>query len=96
MGLFLFIKVVKLLSRLTGDFKLIFCESWCPSRVCFESTFVYHSNGCSDRRCEGWFINGIVVGRPLSFLRGIIKSGYGKVLAVEKYNGKKRSEDECR
>ena len=33
--------------------KFIFCESWCPSRVCFESTFIYHGNGCSDRRCEG-------------------------------------------
>ena len=88
MGLFLFIKVVKLLSRLTGDFKLIFCESWCPSRVYFESTFVYHSNGCSDRRYEGWFINGIVVCRPLCLLRGIIKLGYGKVLAVEKIQWK--------
>ena len=28
-------------------------QSWCPSRVCFESTFIYHGNGCSDRRCEG-------------------------------------------
>ena len=29
----------------------MFCESWCPSRVCFESNFIYHGNGCSDRRC---------------------------------------------
>ena len=36
-----------------GTIKLISCESWCPSRVCFESTFIYYSNGCSDRRCEG-------------------------------------------
>ena len=27
---------------------------------CFESTFIYHGNGCSDRRCKGWFINGVV------------------------------------
>ena len=25
--------------------KFIFCESWCPSRVWFESTFIYHGNG---------------------------------------------------
>ena len=30
---------------------------------CFESTFNYHGNGYSDRRCEGWFINGVVVCR---------------------------------
>ena len=35
-----------------GTIKFIFCESWCPSRVCFESNFTYHGNGCSDRRCE--------------------------------------------
>ena len=28
---------------------LLFDESWCPSRVCFESTFVHPGNGCSDR-----------------------------------------------
>ena len=43
--------------------KFIFCESRCPSRVCFESTFIYHGSGCSDRRCEGWLINGAVVCR---------------------------------
>ena len=32
---------VKLLSHLMGTTKVIFCERWCPSRVCF------------DRRCEG-------------------------------------------
>ena len=40
-----------------------FCESWCPRRVCFESSFIYHGNGCSDRRCAGWFINGVAVCR---------------------------------
>ena len=26
---------------------------------------VYHDNGCSDKRCVGWFINGVVVcGQP--------------------------------
>ena len=44
-----------------GTIKFIFCESWCPLRVCFESTFIFHSKGCSDRKCEGWFINGVVV-----------------------------------
>ena len=32
-----------------GTIKSIFCESWCLSRVCFESTFIYHDNGCCDR-----------------------------------------------
>ena len=49
------------------------CGSWCSSKVCFESTFIYHGNGCSGRRCEGWFINGLVVCRRSSFVRGIIK-----------------------
>ena len=40
-----------------GTINFIFCESWCPSRVCFESTFIHHGNGCSDRRCEEWFIH---------------------------------------
>ena len=34
-----------------GSIKFIFCESWSPSRVCFESTVVHYGNGCSDRRC---------------------------------------------
>ena len=64
------IKVVKLL--------LNFCGSWGPSRICFESTFIYHVNTCSDRRCEGWFTNGVVVCRWSCFVCGIIKGGYGK------------------
>ena len=52
--------------------KYIFCETWYPSRVCFDSTFIYHSNGCSDR-CEGWFINGVVICRQYCFVWGIIK-----------------------
>ena len=56
-------KVVKLLSQLTGAIKFIFCKSWCPSRVWFESTFIYHDNGCSDRRCERWFMNEVVCRR---------------------------------
>ena len=35
MGLCLFLKVVQLLSQLMGTTKFIFCESWCPSTVCF-------------------------------------------------------------
>ena len=30
-------------------------------------------DGCSDRRCEGWFINGVVVCRRSCFVWGIIK-----------------------
>ena len=46
--------------------RFIFCKSWCPLRVCFESTFINHGNGCSDRRCEGWFINGVLCGESLN------------------------------
>ena len=45
----------------------------CPSRVCFESTFIHHGNGCSDRRCEGWYINGVVVCGRSCFVWRIIK-----------------------
>ena len=76
--------------------KSIFCESWCPSRVCIESTFVYHGNACSDRRCEEWFINGVAVGRQPCFVWGIIRCGYGQVWAMEKCSGMKKPEDECR
>ena len=41
--------------------EFIFCKSWDLSRIYFVSTFVYLGNGCSDRRYEGWFINGVVV-----------------------------------
>ena len=30
------------------------------SKTWLESTFTYHGNGCSDRTCEGWFINRVV------------------------------------
>ena len=60
--------------ELSSSFSVfILCESWCLSRVCFESTFIYHGNGCSDRRCEGWFINGVVVCKRSCFVWGIIK-----------------------
>ena len=56
------LKVVKLLSQLTGNYQL---SSSFSVKVGiyqgFVSTFVYHGNGCSDRRYEGWFINGVVV-----------------------------------
>ena len=44
----------------------------CPSRVCFETTFIYYGNGCSDRRFEGLFVNGVVVCRGSYFVLGII------------------------
>ena len=50
-----------------------FCESWCPPQVCFESTLIYHGNRCSNRRCEGWFINEVAVCRQSCFVWGIIK-----------------------
>ena len=56
-----------------GTIKFIFCESWCPLRVFFESTFIYHGNGCSDGRCEGSFINGVVLCRRSCFVWGTIK-----------------------
>ena len=43
--------------------KFISCESWCPLRVYFEPTFVYHGNGCFDRTCQGWVVNAVVVCR---------------------------------
>ena len=56
-----------------GTIKFIFCENWCPSEICFKFTFIYHGNGCSDRRCDGWFINGVAVCRRSYFVWGIIK-----------------------
>ena len=47
MGLCLFINV-KLLPQLKG-IKFIFCESWWPSRICFQPTFAYHCNVCYDK-----------------------------------------------
>ena len=35
--------------------------------VCLESTFIYHVNGCSGRRCERWFINRVVLCRESCF-----------------------------
>ena len=29
--------------------------------ICFGSNFIYHDIGCFERRCEGWFINGVVI-----------------------------------
>ena len=70
--------------ELSSSFSVfILCESWCLSRVCFESTFIYHGNGCSDRRCEGWFINGVVVCKRSCFVWGIIKWGFGQVWVME-------------
>ena len=70
MGLCFFIKVVKLLSQLMGSYQVHSLESWCPSRFCFESTFIYHGNGYSDRRREGSLINGVVVCRRSCFVWG--------------------------
>ena len=39
-----------------GDYQFIFCESWCPSRVCFESTFIYHGNECSATPGCNWLM----------------------------------------
>ena len=33
-----------------------------------ESAYIYHGNECSDRRWEGWFINGVVVCRRSCFV----------------------------
>ena len=79
-----------------GPIKFIFCESCCRSSVCFESTFIYHGNGCFDGRYEGWFIDGIVVCKRSCFVWEIIKWGYGKVWEIEKCSGRKGSEGEFR
>ena len=72
-----------------GTIKFTFCKSWCPSRICFESTFIYHGNGCSDRRCEGWFINGVVACRRSCFVWRIIKWGHGQVWEMDKCSGRR-------
>ena len=78
MGLCLFIKVVKLLSLLMG---LIFCKGWCPSRACLEFNFIYHGNGCSDRRCERWFINGLL------YADHLVLCGESLNGVIDKYGG---------
>ena len=61
-----------------GTIKFIFCQCWCPSRVYFESIFIYHGNGSSDRRWEGWFINWIgSAWKKFSELSGVL-SDLGK------------------
>ena len=57
---------------------------------------MYHSNTCSDRKCEGWFINTVVVWRRSCFVWGIIKLDYGQVWEIEKCSGRKGPAGECR
>ena len=46
--------------------------------------FSYHGNGWTDKRCEGWFINGVVACRQTCFVSAIIKGGYGQIWDMEK------------
>ena len=55
-------------------------------------TFVYHDNEYSERRCEGFFINGVVVCRQSCFVWKIIKWGYGWAWEMKSI-GRKESED---